>query len=131
MQDIEVMDEHYARAYERCVHLTNKLTQRNEEIAALKVELSETKSELEYQKRALKVLQEAGDSSESQAVEVCEYVFNLLGYGAPVSPLPVNDGYVGWQCCALTPANLAAASFLCLRNLFFSAGIPSWWKDLV
>ncbi|KHN81034.1 Kinesin-like protein KIF11 [Toxocara canis] len=72
MQDIEVMDEHYARAYERCVHLTNKLTQRNEEIAALKVELSETKSELEYQKRALKVLQEAGDSSESQAVELIE-----------------------------------------------------------
>lgn len=147
MQDIEVMDEHYARAYERCLHLTEKLKVRNDEIAALKLvgsahsnllsreqqyskwnrkvrknseffiskeirtessrfhfvvttrvirggiwiggggllcrfiisfagpvsalqELAETKSQLKDQKKAVSLLQDAGDSSQSQAVEV-------------------------------------------------------------
>ncbi|VDK22485.1 unnamed protein product [Anisakis simplex] len=72
MQDIEMMDEHYARAYARCQHLTDKLKQRTEEIAALKLEMSELKAQLAYQKRAVAILQDAGDSSESQAVQLIE-----------------------------------------------------------
>uniref|UniRef100_F1KTY1 Kinesin-like protein KIF11 n=1 Tax=Ascaris suum TaxID=6253 RepID=F1KTY1_ASCSU len=79
MQDIEVMDEHYARAYERCLHLTEKLKVRNDEIAALKLELAETKSQLKDQKKAVSLLQDAGDSSQSQAVELIRNCVSLSG----------------------------------------------------
>lgn len=50
-------------------------------------ELAETKAQLEDQKRAVSMLQDAGDSSQSQAVEVASVVFERA-----LLPLAVGRG---------------------------------------